>query len=157
MSGKDRDRTDNFKLPLEPPTGIADARTYNESMEILDDTMKAIQDAVTSSDRNAFVFSRDGLADNASLRIGDGIPSNIIGYPVYAVSKLLVIAAVTQIPTTCQFRIYDRATHVVLGTLPLAAQAYGKVVMTVNLAPGNEISCDIIGTAMRPVVIAVVG
>lgn len=103
-----------------------------------------------------YAFARSAPITNAYLRLVDGTPSNLTGYPIFKNSTVRFISVAVNAASVCTVEIYRSGSAVPVDTLALNG-TFATKVSTAAIPAGEQLSARINGgPAQRPVVTVIV-
>ena len=110
---------------------------------------------LTSDKFETYVFARDANSTNAYLRMVDGIPSNLSGYPMFKASTVRFITVNTRTASNCTIEIYRSGSAVPIDTLVLNG-TYAHKVSTAAIPAGEGLQCRVLGGPARTPTVTVI-
>lgn len=93
-----------------------------------------------------YLFARAAILTNAYANCVDGVPSNLIGYPQRTNGQVIGIAASFFNPSTCTVNIRVKG-GAVLDSLSVVNATFASKVSTAPVSAGQELACEVVGTA----------
>jgi len=114
------------------------------------------QPPVVSDKFETYAFSRSAPISNAYLRLVDGTPSNLTGYPIFKNSTVRFISVAVNAASVCTIEIYRSGAIAPIDTLALNG-TFATKVSAATIPAGDQLQARVLGgPAFRPVVTVIV-